>query len=120
MSLLILAAGMEVVTALVLMVDSSLFTRLLFAGEMSAAGQSLGRLAGFALLSLALACWPSRGPSASEARSVRAMLLFSVLCAVYLAFRGFRGGETGPLLWPAAAAHAVLAALLARALFRSS
>ena len=42
------------VTGLVLIIRPSLFVWLLFAAELSEAGQALGRLAGFALLALAV------------------------------------------------------------------
>jgi len=106
------AAGLEVGTGLVLIASPSLFTRLLFGAAVAAPGPGLGRLAGFGLLGLALAGWPARDAPSGPAR--RGLLLFSVLCAAYLAYRGIRGGATGPLLWPACGVHAILAALLAR------
>jgi hypothetical protein len=48
------AAGAEVVTALVLIIRPALFGRLLFGTDFSHSGLALGRLAGFALLALAL------------------------------------------------------------------
>lgn len=112
--LLKLAAGLEVGTGLVLIVSPSLFTRLIFGSALASPGPGLGRLAGIALLALALACWPLGDSRASASR--RGLLLFSVLCAPYLIYRGIRGGATGPLLWPAAATHTALALLLARPL----
>jgi hypothetical protein len=57
----VVAAGAEVVTALVLIIRPALFGWLLFGTEFSPSGLALGRLAGFALLALALACWPGSG-----------------------------------------------------------
>lgn len=111
-ALLKVAAGLEIGTGVILIASPSLFTRLLFGSALTSPGPGLGRLAGFALLGLALACWPSRDAAAGPAR--RGLLVFSALCAAYLVYRGIRGGATGPLLWPAAGVHAVLAALLAR------
>jgi len=111
--LLKVAAGLEVGTGLVLIASPSAFTRLLFGSELASPGPGLGRLAGFALFALAVACWPADAVPAEPAR--RGMLLFSGLCAAYLVMRGIRGGATGPLLWPAAALHAGFALLLARA-----
>ena len=108
-----LAAGLEVGTGLVLIASPSAFARLLFGSDLASPGPGLGRLAGFALLALALACWPSHEASAGPA--LRGMLLFSALCAAYLIYRGIRGGATGPPLWPAAVLHASLALLLGRA-----
>lgn len=111
--LLKVAAGLEVGTGLVLVASPSAFTRLLFGSDLASPGPGLGRLAGFGLLALAVACWPPGDGGTLSAR--RGMLLFSVLCGAYLVYRGIRGGATGPLLWPAAALHAALALLLARA-----
>ena len=108
-----LAAGMEVATGMVLIASPSLFAGLLFGSGLASPGPGIGRMAGFALLSLALACWPTRDAAAGPA--LRGLLLFSGLCALYLVYRGIRGGATGPLLWPAAALHTAFALLLARA-----
>jgi hypothetical protein len=106
------AAAVEVVTGLVLIVRPSLFGRLLFGAGFSAAGQALGRLAGFALLALALACWAGLG---AERRSAAlALILFSLLSTIYLVYLGIRGEPVGILLWPAAATHAALTITLTR------
>lgn len=111
-NLVAIAAAVEIPTGLVLILAPSVFTRLLFAADMSGPGQAFAPLAGFALLALAIACWPSRGVFAPPASAVRALLAFSLLYTVYLVYRGISGGEIGPLLWPAAAGHAVLTLLL--------
>ena len=110
--LVMIAAAVEIPTALILILAPSVFTRLLFAAELSNPGKALAPLAGFALLALAIASWPSRGASAPATSAVRALLVFSLLCAVYLVYRGIAGADPGPLLWPAAAGHAVLALCL--------
>ena len=112
-TLLAVAAGAEVGTGMVVLATPSFFARLLFGSELTSPGPGVARLGGFALLALALACWPTR--DAAEGPALRAMLLFSALCAAYLIYRGIRGGATGPLLWPGAALHAALGLLLARA-----
>ena len=117
-NLVALAAGIEVVTSVALIVYPSIVARLLFGGDLSGPGQALGTLAGFALLALALACWPTRDPAGSVAPALQAMLLFSLLAALYLIYLGDGGGAAGPLLWPAAALHAVLTLLLGRVWLR--
>jgi hypothetical protein len=108
------AAGVEMPTGVVLIIRPSLFVQLLFGADLSAAGQTLGRLAGFALLALAIACWP-RGEAENDSISaLRALLVFSLLSAVYLLYVGVRGEQVGILLWPAAALHAALTIILAR------
>jgi hypothetical protein len=108
------AAGVEVVTGLVLIIRPSLFVWLLFGAELSDAGQALGRLAGFALLALALACWPRVGEIGEAKAALRALLVFSLLTAIYLVYVGVRGEQVGILLWPAAALHAALTVPLVR------
>ena len=110
---LMLAAGVEIGTAFVLIAAPSHFAALVFEGELSDAGAGLARLSGFSLLSLVWAVWP--GTDAARPSALRAMLLFSALCALYLLERGALGVGIGVLLWPACVAHGVLAVLLARA-----
>ena len=107
-----LVAAIEIPTGLVLVFDPFLFMRLLFGIDTTGPDTALGPLAGFALLALAIACWPWRSAAAPAASAVRALLAFSLLCVVYLAYRGVSGAETGVLLWPAAASHAGVAFLL--------
>jgi hypothetical protein len=44
------------------------------------------------------------------------MLIYSAAVTLYLAYLGIAGGLTGLLLWPAVILHAILTALLARAM----
>ncbi len=114
------AAAIEAGTGLVLISFPSLFVRLLLGVELSEPGQVVGRLAGFALLALVLSCWPGAGPESKAASSLRALLVFSVLVAFYLVYLGIRGNLVGPLLWPAAILHSVVAIFLARAWVNNS
>ncbi|TYO64350.1 hypothetical protein FXV83_23300 [Bradyrhizobium hipponense] len=111
----ILAAAVEAAaTGLFLFFWPSLFAWLVFNGEFSDAGRALARLAAIALLGLALATWPMSGATSGLA-SVRALLAYNVLAAVYLLYVGIDGQLTGILLWPAIALHAIFAILLGRA-----
>ncbi len=112
------AAGIEVGTSWLLIIRPSLFVWLLFAAELSEVGQMLGRLAGFALLALALACWPGGGADVRSA--LRALLVFSGLATLYLAYLGIAGALSGILLWPAVALHAALTILLGRDWFANA
>jgi hypothetical protein len=100
--LIAFAAAFEILTGLVLIIDPSLLGRLLLGVNLDVSGIAVGRLAGFALLGLGLA-W-----------SVRGLLAYNVLAAVFFIYLGIRGELVGPLLWPAAVIHAVIAILLAR------
>ncbi|MBR0956306.1 hypothetical protein JQ566_03030 [Bradyrhizobium japonicum] len=112
----VVAAALEAAaTGLVLFVRPSWFAWLVFAAEFSDAGSALGRLAAVALFGLALATWPMAAATDQLASSVRAMLCYNVLAAVYLLYVGISGQLTGILLWPAIALHAILSVLLGRA-----
>jgi hypothetical protein len=112
--LLTLAAVIEAATGLSLMAVPSVVTRLLLGAEISGASIPLGRVAGFGLLSLGIACWPGRNPTGNTAPALRAMLTYNSLATLYLLFLGIGGEWVGPLLWPAVAAHGILSLLLAR------
>jgi len=61
---------------------------------------------------MAVTCWPARYAAGSGPRAFEAMLLYSLLAALYLVYLGVVGRPAGVLLWPAVALHAVLALLL--------
>jgi hypothetical protein len=105
--LLGLAAILEAATGLALVIQPSLVAQLLFGGGVSGAGMALARVAGFALLALGVACWPSREAGSSNARRAWAMLTYSLPVTIYLFYLGIVTHLTGMLLWPGAAAHAV-------------
>jgi hypothetical protein len=110
---IVAAAAIEVGTGLVLVSFPSLFVRLLLGVDLSEPGQIVGRLTGFALIALVLACWPDAGTQSKAASSLRALLVFSVLVALYLVYLGIGSGFVGVLLWPAAVLHSAVAIFLA-------
>lgn len=69
----------------------------------------MARCFGVALLALSLAVWP-RG--AATVQATRAMLLYNAGLAIYFAWIGATGLFVGPMLWPVAIIHGVVAALL--------
>jgi len=119
--LIIAAAAIEVATGLVLMVAPSALARALLGADLSQAGQALGRIAGFALLSLGWACWPKTDARKTDAPAGAAvspaLLIYNLLITIYLAYLGIAGELMGVLLWPAVALHAVLSVVLVRARF---
>lgn len=119
-TLLALTAATEGVTGLALAIAPLLVVRLLFGAEPSGAGLATSRVAGFALLGLGLACWPGRDASAGLTSALRAMSTYNVLATLYLVALGVRGDGVGPLLWPAALAHAVFSAWCLVVLLRPS
>lgn len=113
--LLALGAILEAVTGLALIFQPALVVRLLLGGGLSPAGLALGRIAGFGLLSLGLACWPRAGAARP---ALRAMLTYNLLATAYLAYLGLDGELVGRLLLPTIVLHAVLTLLFARAWFK--
>ena len=107
------AAGLEVVTGAGLVLAPSLLAGLLFGSEMNAAGDLVARISGLVMLFLALGCWP-RTFKGEDRQTLTPLLALSLLAAVFLIYVGIRRVNVGQLLWPAAAAHLIIAILLAR------
>jgi Ca2+/Na+ antiporter len=112
--ILTFAAVAEAGTGLVLLVAPTLVVQFLLGMEAAGIGVVLGRCFGIALIALALACWPGRQRGDPDSPSVRGMLIYNLLVALYLAFLG-SSQASGLLLWPAVVLHAVVALLLLRA-----
>jgi hypothetical protein len=109
---LALAAVAEAATGLALLVIPSLVGQLLLGTELNGVSIPVARVAGIALLSLGLACWP--GIKSTRA-AWAAISTYNLLVALYLLYLGIQGKWVGVLLWPVAALHVVLTTLLARA-----
>ncbi len=99
------------------MIYPPFLSELLLGEVVSGAGMALGRVAGFALFSLGLACWPGADSAGARTSALRALLTYNLLTTLYLAFLGLAGQSVGRLLWPAVALHGALTFLLARAWF---
>ena len=106
---LVFAAVAEAATGLALLIVPSIVVRLLLGEELTGGAIPPARVAGIALITLGVACWP--GPP------LVGMLTYSAAVTIYLAYLGLMGGFSGVLLWPAVVLHAVLTLLLARAWF---
>jgi hypothetical protein len=100
------AAVGEAATGLAMLIVPSLVGQLLLGEQLTGVAIPVARVAGIALIALAIACWP--GPP------LVGMLAYSASVTLYLAYLGFAGGLTGVLLWPAVVLHAILTALLTR------
>jgi hypothetical protein len=101
------AAVAEAATGLALLIAPSLVVHLLLGEQLTDVAIPLARVAGIAIIALAIACWP--GPP------LLGILIYSALITLYFAYLFFAHGLTGVLLWPAAAIHVVLTVLLGRA-----
>jgi hypothetical protein len=105
---LVFAAVAEAATGLALLIVPSLVGRLLLGEDLTGIAIPVARVAGIALIGLGVACWP--GPPQLG------MLIYGAAVALYLAYLGLAGGLGGTLLWPAVVLHAIVTALLARAM----
>lgn len=102
------AAGGEAATGLSLLIVPSVVGELLLGQSLNLIAASIARVAGIALIALAVACWRNS--------PLDGMLTYNLAVTLFLAYLGFAGGLTGVLLWPAVALHAILSILLGRAL----
>ena len=110
--ILAFAAVVEGATGFVLMIDPADVVALLIGVEAPGAGTLLARCFGISLLALGLACWPGPQRAAAGGPTLRGMLVYNVLIALYLAFLGTVNHLQGTLLWPAVALHAAVALIL--------
>jgi len=97
--LLVFAAIIEAATGVALILVPSLVGQLLL---------GIVRVAGIALIALAVACWP--GPA------MFGMLIYNAAVALYLAYVGISGESSGVLLWPVVVLHGIMTVLLIRAM----
>ena len=110
-TLVMVGAALEAMAGCALIANPGLFAQWLIGVSLSGGGTVIGRVGGFALLSLGLACWPSKDVTA---QGTLALFTYNLLVALYVVFVGVVGGFAGYLLWPTCALHALLALLLAR------
>lgn len=111
-SVLGFAAVGEIATGVTLLLAPSLISQWLFAADLVGIAVTIARVTGIALIGLGVACWPGT--------PLLGMVTYSAAAALYLAYVGYSGGPSGRLLWPAVAAHIVLAALLTRGIARGT
>jgi hypothetical protein len=109
-TLVAIAALIEAVMGLALILQPASVVRLLLGGDISGVGVGLGRVAGFGLLSLGVACWPR---TAAALPALQGMLTYNALAAGYLGYLLIGGELVGRLLLPAVALHALLTVLFA-------
>src|SRR5271167_4246317 len=109
-TLAVMAAAVEVTAGSALIVNPNFVVHLLIGASLSSGGIAVGRVGGFGLLSLGLACWPSG--EVVTAQTTSALFTYNLLSALYIAYLSVVGGFVGYLLWPACALHGFLALLL--------
>jgi hypothetical protein len=111
--LLMIAAVIEAVAGLgLLLIPTVAVSTLLSAPLDTPTGLVAGRIAGAALVGLAIACWQARnGERGSPATGVvEAMSFYNFAAAVVLAYAGIRLSLRSALLWPAIVLHVGLGA----------
>lgn len=116
-TLVAVSAAIEAVTGVALIANPGFVAAVLLGASLDGAGVAVGRVAGFGLLSLGLACWP--GHDDAIARATWVLFVYNLLAAFYLGYLRVGGGFVSYLLWPACALHAVIALLLARPAYES-
>jgi hypothetical protein len=109
-NVLTFAAIGEAATGLALLIVPSLVGQLLLGEPFTGVAIPVARVAGIAVIALAIACWPGT--------PLVGMLIYSASITLYFAYLGFAGGLTGILLWPAVVLHVILTALLTRDVMR--
>ena len=108
-SLLTISAILELITGLALVIMPTAVVSLLLNGSLTeATGMILGRIAGVALLSLAIACWQARNDSTFSIVMIRAMLLYDIGATTLLVYAALIEKFSAIGLWPAVLLHAVL------------
>jgi hypothetical protein len=110
-TLVTIAATLEVAAGSALIVNPNFVVHWLVGSSLSSGGIAVGRVGGFGLLSLGLACWPSGEVLTTQATA--ALFIFNLFSALYIGDLGVYGGFAGYLLWPTFVLRALLAILLA-------
>ena len=110
---IVVAALVEVLTGLVLMTFPGVFVRFVFGADATGVVITLGRMTGFGLLALGLACWPEPGARLS-APGLRGLVTYNVMLTALLLYLAVTRATVGLLFWPALLLHLVLSVLLVR------
>jgi len=107
--LLATTAIAEAATGLALIAVPTIVARLLLGADLSGVAVVVGRVAGIALLSLGIACWPGSDKTGNKSPALCGMLTYNSLATLFFFYLIIGGQFVGPLLWPAAILHGGLA-----------
>lgn len=114
---LIVTAILEGATGLALMTFPEFVSSILLGSSLSdSTGIIIARVAGAALVSLAIACWFLRNSEKINGFLV-SLLFYNLASVVFLSYAGLYEGLTGIGLWPAVVAHIALSAWIMRLLY---
>ena len=104
-SLLTVTALVEGATGLTLAIVPSMLVSILFGTSLENSSSILiGRLAGSALVTIAIACWLSQSDMQSSVM-VKAMLGYNIFSTTLLVYAVLVEKISGPGLWPAVLLH---------------
>jgi hypothetical protein len=106
-----LAACLEIVVGITLILVPEFACQLLFAAPLTGDGVPITRFAGIGLLSLGIAYWSTRTTSAPRG-SIFGLLVFNMATAMLFAWVGMTAAFHGILLWPAVLLHSGIGASL--------
>ena len=109
-----LAAVIELVTGLSLLVLPTLVMQLLFRSPPSAAGEQLTQLYGLALIGLGVACWGNPCPAPAK----RGLLAYNCTAAILLFALALRELSGGVAVWLGTGVHLTLSVLMIRDQYR--
>jgi hypothetical protein len=111
--LILVAAWLELVTGIVLVISPAFTCLLLFATPLDDAGVAIARFSGVVLLALGTVCVAT--PSKPYPRGAAlGLLVYNVGVVVLFVWLGVTTTLHGLLLWPATILHACVAAALLR------
>ena len=114
---ILISCSIEAATGLALVAAPNLVANLLLGVGLPPSGEAVARVGGLDLFSLALACWPQG--TGDNRQAIRALFVYNLVAACYLASLRIGGVFTSLLLLPASGLHALLGALLVRPAYRS-
>ncbi|MBK8982664.1 MAG: hypothetical protein IPM38_10175 [Ignavibacteria bacterium] len=117
--LLTVTSLLEGSTGLGLMLMPALIVQILLGSPLTdPPGLTIARVAGAALVSIAVACWLSR-KSDNAVGLVSAILFYNLAATFLLGYAGLYEVLTGVALWPAVIAHIVMAAWCVKSLYEN-
>ncbi len=107
--LLSITALIEALTGLSLVVVPSVTASLLLGSALTEpSGILITRIAGSALIALAVSCWLSRDNSQASIPIIKALTVYNISAALLLVYAGLVEHFSGLGLWPAVVLHAAL------------
>ena len=116
----IITAGFEALTGIGLLLAPSMTISLLLGAELDMPIALVpGRIAGAALIALAIACWQARNGERHGAAAgvVAGMFFYNVATVLVVTYAGVGLGLQSPMMWPVVVAHTALAVWCAMVLW---